>query len=342
MDSFLRGHILAFEAFGGVPRVILSDNLKSAVLERLGDAIRFNPQYLAFAAHYRFEPRPVAVARGNEKGRVERSIRYSRDNFFAARVFADVDDLNAQAQAWTDGPASTRPWPEGVQLTVAQVLETEKSKLMALPMDGYPVDARLEVSVAKTPYVRFDLNDYSIPHTHVQRTLTVLASADRVRVLNGEAVLADHVRSYDKGMQIEVAAHVEDLVQQKRGARQHRATSRLTQSVPAMAELLTSAAAKGHHLGSMTRVLGQMLDHYGAPAMQEAVLEALRRDVPHYNAVRLALERARQERQDAPLIVPQLSEQARRMDVTVKPHRLDAYDDLQAPTPDTHIEEYAQ
>ncbi|MFT6590614.1 MAG: transposase, partial [Rhodoferax sp.] len=62
MDSFLRGHILAFEAFGGVPRVILSDNLKSAVLERLGDAIRFNPQYLAFAAHYRFEPRPVAVA----------------------------------------------------------------------------------------------------------------------------------------------------------------------------------------------------------------------------------------------------------------------------------------
>jgi hypothetical protein len=277
----------------------------------------------------------VAVARGNEKGRVERSIRYIRDNFFAARVFADVADLNAQAKTWTDGPASTRPWPEGVQLTVAQAFETEQPKLMALPMDGYPVDARLEVSVAKTPYVRFDLNDYSIPHTHVQRTVTVLASADRVRVLDGAAILADHARSYDKGMQVEVAAHVEDLVQQKRGARQHRATSRLTQSVPAMADLLTSAAAKGHHLASMTRVLGQMLDHYGAPAMQEAVLEALRRDVPHYNAVRHALERARQERQDTPLIVPQLSERAQRMDVTVQPHRLDAYDDLQAPAKDS-------
>jgi transposase len=342
MDSFLRGHVLAFEAWGGVPRVILSDNLKSAVLERMGDAIRFNPQYLAFAAHYRFEPRPVAVARGNEKGRVERSIRYIRDNFFAARVFADVADLNAQAKAWTDGPASTRPWPEGVQLTVAQAFETEQPKLMALPMDGYPVDARLEVSVAKTPYVRFDLNDYSIPHTHVQRTVTVLASADRVRVLDGATILADHARCYDKGMQVEVAAHVEALVQQKRGARQHRGMSRLTQSVPAMADLLTSAAAKGHHLASMTRVLGQMLDHYGAPAMQEAVLEALRRDVPHYNAVRHALERARQERQDTPLIVPQLSERAQRMDVTVQPHRLDAYDDLQAPTPDTDIEEDAQ
>ena len=121
----------------------------------------------------------------------------------------------------------------------------------------------------------------------------------------------------------------------KNAPRQHSATSRLTRLVPAMADLLTSAAAKDHHLASMTRVLGQMLDHYGAQAVQEAVLEALHRDVPHHNAVRLALERARQERRDAPLIVPQLSERARRMDVTVQPHRLDAYDDLQAPAKDS-------
>ena len=67
MDAFLTGHALAFEAFGAVPRVVLYDNLKSAVLERRGEAIRFNPTLLAFAAHYRFDPRPVGVARGNEK-----------------------------------------------------------------------------------------------------------------------------------------------------------------------------------------------------------------------------------------------------------------------------------
>ena len=334
MDNFLRGHVLAFDAWGGVPRVILSDNLKSAVLERLGDAIRFNPDYLAFAAHYKFEPRPVAVARGNEKGRVERSIRYIRDNFFAARVFTDVADLNAQAKSWTDGPAFERPWPEGVQLTVRQAFEAESPSLMALPMDAYPVDARVEVTVAKTPYVRFDFNDYSIPHTHVRRTVTVLVNAQRVRVFDGAAILADHVRSYDKGVQIEMTAHVDELIERKRGARQHRATSQLTQAIPVMADFLARAAAKGHHLASMTRVLGQMLDHYGAQAMQEAVVEALRRDVPHHNAVRLALERARQERRDSPLVVPQLSERAQRMDVTVKPHRLDAYDELQASSND--------
>ena len=68
MDSFLRGHVEAFAAFGGSSRVVLYDNLKSAVLERQGDAIRFNPELLALASHYRFEPRPVAVARGNDRG----------------------------------------------------------------------------------------------------------------------------------------------------------------------------------------------------------------------------------------------------------------------------------
>ena len=67
MANFLRGHEAAFTAWGGLPRVVLYDNLKSAVLERQGDAIRFHPTLLEFAAQYRFEPRPVAVARGNEK-----------------------------------------------------------------------------------------------------------------------------------------------------------------------------------------------------------------------------------------------------------------------------------
>lgn len=76
MENFLRGHVGAFESWRGVPRtalydapkeIPLGDNLKSAVLERQGTVIRFNPTLLSLAGHYRFEPRPVAVARGNEK-----------------------------------------------------------------------------------------------------------------------------------------------------------------------------------------------------------------------------------------------------------------------------------
>ena len=85
MENFLRGHVEAFETWSGVPRVILYDNLKSAVLERQGNVIRFHPTLFEFAGRYRFDPRPVAIARGNEKGRVERAIRYIRTAFFAAR-----------------------------------------------------------------------------------------------------------------------------------------------------------------------------------------------------------------------------------------------------------------
>lgn len=163
MENFLRGHVQAFESWGAVPRVTLYDNLKSAVLERKGQAIRFNPVVLALSAHYHFEPRPVAPARGNQKGRVERSIRYIRDNFFAARTFTDIDDLNAQADAWVAGASSQRPCPEDAKITVHDAFEQERPSLMALPATPFSCDELRAVSVGKTPYVRFDLNDYSIP-----------------------------------------------------------------------------------------------------------------------------------------------------------------------------------
>jgi transposase len=332
MDSFLRGHVLAFAAFGGVARVLLYDNLKSAVLERVdhgsGSAIRFNADLLAFAAAHRFEPRPVAVARGNEKGRVERSIRYIRDNFFAARSFNDLDDLNAQALAWCEGPACDRRWPEDERMTVRQAVQAEQPSLMGLPEHDYPVAERLEVHAGKTPYVRFDLNDYSIPHTHVRRTLTVLADAEQLRVLDGATVLATHRRSWDRRAQLEQQAHVQALLDHKRGARAHRATDRLTQAVPGAAELLQRAAARGHNLGSITAGLSKLLERYGAQPMHSAVAEALARDVPHPNAVRLALERARHADQTPPPLDTPLSQRARSLDVTVQAHALAAYDAL--------------
>jgi hypothetical protein len=195
MDSFLAGHAGAWAAWSGLPRVVLYDNLKSAVLERRGDAIRFNPTLLAFAAHHRYEPRPVAVCRGNEKGRVERAIRFVRENFFAARKFVDLNDLNAQAALWCAGPAADRPCREEPTITVREAFAREQPSLLALPANPYPCELQLAVKVNKTPYVRFDLNDYTIPHTHVRRTLTVRADPHQVRILAGADLLATHVRS---------------------------------------------------------------------------------------------------------------------------------------------------
>ena len=330
MENFLRGHLGAFAAWGGVPRVLLYDNLKSAVLERYGsrcgDAIRFHPTLLEFAGHYRYEPRPVAVARGNEKGRVERAIRYLRDAFFAAREFVDLDDLNAQAEAWQWGQAADRRCPEDQALSVREAFDQEKPRLLALPDNPYPVLERVEVTAGKTPYVRFDLNDYSIPHGSVRKTLTVLADPTELRIVDGPHVIARHKRSYDKSAQIEDPAHIQALVKQKRGARQHRATDRLAQAAPASSDLLTRAADRGANLGSIVAALQQLLDRYGAAELQAAILEALERDAPHPNSVRLALERRREENRQPPPVAACLSDRVKARDASIPPPDLGSYD----------------
>jgi transposase len=332
MESFLCGHVAAFAAFNGCARVLLYDNLKSAVLERHGDAIRFHPTLIAFAAHYRYEPRPVAVARGNEKGRVERAIRYVRDSFFAARSFADLDDLNAQAEAWCSGVAADRPCPEQPTLSVRAAFAEELPRLLPLPDNPYPLLERVAVKVGKTPYVRFDLNDYSVPHTKVQRLLTVLADPHEVRIVDGAQVLACHRRSYDKGAQIEDAAHVEALVANKRAARRHRGTDRLAQVAPASRDLLIRAAERGDNLGAITAALLRLLERYGATELEAAIGDALARGVPHPNAVRLALDHRREQRKELPPVAVDLPAHVKVRDAHVTPHRLEVYDQLKEPT----------
>jgi len=343
MDSFLRGHVQAFSAFGGLARVLLYDNLKSVVLERVGDAIRFNPEFLAFAAHHRFEPRPVAVCRGNEKGRVERHIDFIRKSFFAARKFTDVQDLNAQAVAWCGGRAFDRPWPQDDSLTVRQAFALEQPRLLGLPANAYALGQRLEVSVAKTPYVRFDLNDYSVPHTHVRRTLSVLADEQQVRVFDGASELARHPRSFDRHQVIEDAQHVQALVEHKRRARTHRGCDALAQVAPASTALLQLAAARGYSLRGITAELLRLLDQYGAPALQAAMLEAVQRDVPHPNAVRLVLERRREQAARPPVLALALPEHVTRRDAPMRMQSLAAYDrryDRAKDRPDKHPENH--
>ena len=335
MDNFLRGHVGAFATWRGLPRVLLYDNLKSVVLERIGDAIRFHPTFLDFARHYRFEPRPVAVARGNEKGRVERAVRFARESFFAARSFVDLDDLNAQAEAWCRGLAADRRCPGQTHLSVREAFAEEAPHLLPLPENPYPIYEREVVIAPKTPYVRFDLNDYSIPHTHVRRVLTLLADLDKVRMLDGQHILACHRRSFDKGAQIEDPAHVAALVVQKHAARRHRATDHLAAAAPASEALLVRAAERGGNLGSITATLMQLLARYGAAELEAAITEALDRDVPHPNAVRLVLERRREQRQQPPPITATLPEHVRVRDQPVRPHALDTYDKLKE-TSDEH------
>ena len=219
-------------------------------------------------------------------------------------------------------PLKKRPMRSKLKLAIGAL------HLLSLPDDPAPLLERVAVKVGKTPYVRFDLNDYSVPHTYVRRTLTVLADIHELRVVDGAQVIALHRRSYNRGAQIEQTEHLQALIDQKRSARQHRATDRLAQVAPASQDLLMRAAERGANLGAITHGLTRLLDRYGAADLQAAIREALDRDVPHPNAVRLALERRRERRGETPPIDIDLSAAVRARDAPVQPHALETYDQL--------------
>src|SRR3989442_447308 len=323
-ENFLRGHVRAFQDWSGAPRVILYDNLRSAVLERRGDQIHFNPRLLELAAHYHFVPRPCQVRAGNQKGRVERAIRYVRDSFWAGRTFTTLTECNRQAWLWRDQVAHQRRWPGDDGRTVEQVFAEEQPRLMPPPLHPFSTDRIDTVCSHKTIYVRFDLNDYSIPPEAVGRPLTLIASDTTVRLLDGAREIARHPRTYDLLKQLMDPTHREAVLQPKRKAFHATPAGRLEQAVPESKTLLDLAFAQGESAGSQTAQLLKLLDEYGPAALRRAIVEALERNTPRACSVAFLLRCPPRLRRMA----LDLSHHPQAQSVDVRPHDLETYDEL--------------
>jgi transposase len=328
MENFVRSHALGFEAFGGVPRTILYDNLKSVVLERVGAHVRFHPRILELAGHYHFAPKPCAPYRGNEKGKVERAIQYPRHSFFEARRYASVADLNEQLSEWTSRVAFARPRPQDPERkSVRRSFEEERPRLLPLPEHRFACDLVMPIASGKTPYVRFDLNDYSIPSALIGRPLTLVASETELRVVNGIEEIARHARSYDRGRRVEDRKHLEALADEKQRASELRGRDRLTISCPRASAFLEQIAIRGGYLGGTTLRLLHLLDRYDASAVDAAIGEALSRGAISAEAVAHVLDQRRRAANAPPILDVVLSDDPRVRDLRVTPHSLAAYDD---------------
>ena len=329
LESFLRCHVAAFDLFGGAPRSLLYDNLKSVVLERVGDVIRFHPRLLDLAGHYHFAPLPVAIARGNEKGRVERAIRYLRTSFFAARAFHTVEHLNRQLGEWVERIAHQRVVPGDTnKRMVVDAFAEEMPRLLPPPAHPFACDYVRATASGKSPYVRFDGNDYSIPHTLVRKPLTLVASDAVVRVLDGDVEVARHIRSYERGKRIEQEAHLSALADDKRRAREHRGRGRLGSACPSAIAFLEKVALHGGHLGGTTTRLLHLLDRYGADELDAALLEAHHRGAFAAHSVAHVLDQRRRARRAPTPFDPILPDDPRVRDLDVRPHPLGSYDVL--------------
>jgi transposase len=333
LESFLSGHVAAFETFGGVPRQLLYDNLKSVVLERVGDHVRYHPRLLELAGHYHFAPQPCAQYRGNEKGKVERAIQYLRSSFYAARPYRDLDDLNTQLSRWLDAVAHRRRVADDPERRlVSERLESEREHLLPLPQHPFSCAIVRSVSVGKYPYVRFDLNDYSVPHKLVGRTLTVIATPELVRVVDESgSEVAEHLRVYDRGLSVEDRQHLAELTQEKRHARELRGRDRLCQACRRADAFIGALATRGLPLSPQTSRLLRLLDRYGAAELDTALAEALERQALSAASVAHILDQRSRARRAPPPLEFELPDDERLRNLHLVPHALEPYDQLAHP-----------
>lgn len=327
-ESFLLGHVHAFADFGGVARLDLCDNLRSAVLARHGPAVHFHPRLLELAAHYHFEPRACAPGRGSEKGSVERTIRYIRESFFAGRTITTVERLNREALAWRNEVTLLRRWPGDDRKTVAEAFAEEQPFLLPLPEHPFDTDLLLPARAKKTIYLPFDGNDYSIPPSAVGPALSLVASQTAVRILHGSAEIAQHRRSYDRHQRVEDPAHLEALLAQKQGARGSVCSPRLLDAVPEAEQFLEAAFRKGESVAQYTDKLLLLLDDYGAAELRAAMQETLQRNTPRLASVAYLLAKHRRLNRKPAAVLVDLSRRPDLQDLYVKPHPSQTYDQL--------------
>jgi len=191
LATVVRCHLAAFGELGGVPRQILYDRMKTAVIGEQDQHIIYNQRLLDLARHFGFTPRACAAYRAKTKGKVERPYRYVRQDFFLGREFRDLEDLNAQLTCWLAEVANVRTHGTTGRI-VNEAFAEEQPALLPLPETPYRTVLRLERRVSRDGMVSVDGNEYSVPDTTRRRIVEVQVTAQEVLIPEDGRLVAVH------------------------------------------------------------------------------------------------------------------------------------------------------
>lgn len=296
IEHFMSGHRRAFHFFEGVVKKIRYDNLASVVLHRIGSAVQFNPRFLAFSAHYLFDPSPCNLNSPHEKGRVEKTIAYVKSNFLSGRTFSSLTDLNHQAFLWRDQVANCRIHGSTGKRPMDLFVEQEKSLLIPLPKTDYDTRLTLGVKSTSQSLVQFEANRYSVPFAYASRMLTLKADDQWVSVYDKEKQIAQHPRSYQKYQVIEDPRHCKGLLSSKpQGAYfKHRdAFLALGDTAHRYLERLTRTEL---HLPHQMKKIVDLVDLYGQTEVRAAIEHALSHNALGHEYLRNIIQANRRKR----------------------------------------------
>jgi transposase len=206
--EFYRGLVNALTFFGGSPRHLIFDNLKTAVVNGSGRNACFHPEFLALCGYFCLQPVPCARRDPESKGVVEASVRYIKHNALAGRAdeLRRFEDYLALANRWRDEVANVRRH-ESTQERPVDRLQKERPLLRPLPSIPFDTDEVVPAVVSPHARIEFDGNRYSAPPQYARKPVTIRAQRDQLRLLYQGQVVAQHVRSYERRQWIVLPDH---------------------------------------------------------------------------------------------------------------------------------------
>jgi transposase len=276
-ETFVRCHVHAFTALGGVAREIAYDNLATAVAEHDGRLVRFLPRFLAFAREYGFYPKACHVAAGWEKGKVERAIGYARQNFWPLREFTDLHDVNRQARQWLSEIANQRQHRETRERPIDRF---KAAALRPLPVIPYDHRDTVEALVHKDIRLQFDGNRYCVPHRLVGRRLTLQADSSSVTIYNRTHQIVSCPRCWRRGQTLGADRFEAELADLRPAAKRSRAQQRLLavldglRSQAMLEAYLRDIADTDRALSRQLAELLELVRQYGPEPVADAIAKA--------------------------------------------------------------------
>jgi len=215
LETLLRGLLQAFVDFGGVPWVLVFDNMKTVTTGRdnQGQPV-LHPTFAQFAVDLDFHPELCAPRRPQQKGSVENLVRFVKSNFFPARSFLDPADLRGQGQAWCDH--INQQVNQAHEQVPAALLEQEQPQFTALHTNAreYGLLRLARVSWAES-VVHYATNRYSVPVEYRGQPVVLRLHSDRLKVYAGDRLVADHPRCFERRRQVLDPAHFAAVLQKK-------------------------------------------------------------------------------------------------------------------------------
>lgn len=203
----LRCHLHAFAELGGVPREILYDRMKTAVLGEDDERnVIYHPKLIELAEYYGFRARACAAYRAKTKGKVERPFSYVRDDFFLGSEFRDLNDLNAQFDRWRSQVANPRCHGTTRRI-VNEAFAEERPALKCLPASPFNAVLSLQRRVSRDGMVSVQGNAYSVPDTTTRRLVEVHTLADQIRIYDGDRLIAAHPVLEGRGLRQVAPGH---------------------------------------------------------------------------------------------------------------------------------------